>query len=1026
MRFTVLCLSLATIFGASATHAQERFGTLTGTVTDQQGQPVPGVTVTITNAQTREARTFVTDANGVYSARDLNPGRYSVAFELSGFARVERPDVSVQLGREFTIDAQLRVGNLTETVQVTAQAAPLVDTRSTLIAHNVSAEEFDRLPKTRSFQSIALTAPSVNQGEIEGGFQVNGASGAENAFTVDGVVTNSLINGRSRQDTVFEYLQEVQVKTTGISAEYGGALGGVISAVTKSGGNVFRGEGHYYFLGSPLSAAPPKRLNLDPVDDRTVRYIDDSKDPDYQNEIGGSVGGPIVKNRLFFFGSYSPRFRRQTREYLFNNGTEPGELNRNQTYTQAFGKVTYAASRFNASGSLLYTPIRSTGSVPSKQGSGKDFITSSLASNDVNRTRGFDSDQINTSGTLDITLSNSSFMQVRGGYFYDNYKDTGVPDVISHTYQATTEGVPGIPASLQGPIGTQDVQRILLSVFDRTDRSFVNADYNHVFSAAGTHTLKGGVGFQHTVNDVNKAYNGGAYVYIWWGQNFVFRGDQGRGTFGHYEVDNFGTQGKAGGDITSLYVQDQWTVGSRLTLNLGVRTEREVIPSFRPDIVQNAIEFGFQDKIAPRLGATYDVRGDGRFKLFGSWGRYFDWTKYELARGSYGGDVWQVWYRSLDTLDIASINRQNMPGRDLWITPGSFRDRRVPNFDSTDPDLKPMSQDSFSAGSEYQLGRNSVLGVHFVHNDLVRTIEDIGAVDAAGNEIYVIGNPGEGLATIQAPSGATPLGKAVPKPKRQYDALELTFNRRFSNNFFGSASYVLSRLYGNYSGIASSDEITPPSTGFGSSVAQDASTSVARPGGNANRDWDLDEQLWDSHGRLDPRGRLATDRPHVLKLFGGYVMPFGTTVAANFYGGSGTPLTTYVTTTNSTRVFVEGRGDMGRTPALLKTDLLVSHEIKVGDSNKRLRAEFNVLNVFNRKVARYKWVFLNRTSPSVAARPAASIDLSSTDLSKGYDYNALLAATPDGRANNAIDPRYGMEDVFDTGTQGYFTIRFSF
>src|SRR3990170_5295160 len=168
-------------------------------------------------------------------------------------------------------------GGVTETVQVTGEAAPLVDNRSTLIAHNVSVEEFDRLPKGRSFQSIALTAPSVNSGEVEGGFQVNGASGAENSFTVDGITTNSLINGRSRQNTVFEYLQEVQVKTSGIAAEYGGALGGVISAVTKSGGNTFRGEGHYYYEGSLLGAAPVKRLVLDPADDKTVSFQQDTK-----------------------------------------------------------------------------------------------------------------------------------------------------------------------------------------------------------------------------------------------------------------------------------------------------------------------------------------------------------------------------------------------------------------------------------------------------------------------------------------------------------------------------------------------------------------------------------------------------------------------------------------------------------------------------------------------------------------------------------------------------------------------------
>ena len=299
--------------------AQERFGALTGTVTDQQGAAVPGATVTITNAVSGEVRTHVTDGQGRYLVADLTPGRYSVAFELAGFARAERKDISVLLGRQFEIDAQMRIGQLTEAVQVTAEAAPLVDTRSTLIAHNVTAEEFDRLPKGRSFQSIAQTAPSVNAGVVEGGFQVNGASGAENAFTVDGTVTNSLVDGRSRQNTVFEYLQEVQVKTSGISAEYGGALGGVVSAVTKSGGNVFRGEGHYYFEGSALAARPVKRLVLDPLTEKTAFYVQDKESPLNTNEFGGSLGGPIMKNRLFFYGSFSPRREIKTNPYNFTD-----------------------------------------------------------------------------------------------------------------------------------------------------------------------------------------------------------------------------------------------------------------------------------------------------------------------------------------------------------------------------------------------------------------------------------------------------------------------------------------------------------------------------------------------------------------------------------------------------------------------------------------------------------------------------------------------------------------------------------
>jgi hypothetical protein len=284
----LLCflLSLGMLLGpAHIAQAQERTGIITGVLTDAQGGVLPGVSVSLTNRQTGRITTVNTDGSGRYVA-SVDPGFYTIRFELSGFARQEVPDIEVLLGRTFDVNATMRVGNVTEAVQVTAESTPLVDTRSTLVAHNVSSEEIDRMPKARSFQSIALTAPSVNEGEIEGGFQVNGASGAENAFTVDGVVTNSLINGTSRQNTVFEYIQEVQVKTTGIPAEYGGALGGVISAVTKSGGNTFTGEGHYYFEGSAISAGPVKRLVLDPFDDKTVSYVQDEQDPQTRNEFG--------------------------------------------------------------------------------------------------------------------------------------------------------------------------------------------------------------------------------------------------------------------------------------------------------------------------------------------------------------------------------------------------------------------------------------------------------------------------------------------------------------------------------------------------------------------------------------------------------------------------------------------------------------------------------------------------------------------------------------------------------------------
>ena len=327
MRRTTLgaLVALIAVLATSAIAAQERFGGLAGVVTDSSQAPVPGVTVTATNKQTGAARTTVTGTDGAYRIPDLEPGRYSVTIELTGFQKVQADDMLVLLGRTIDFPAVLKVGGLNEVVTVSADAEKQIDLRSTTIAHNVTAEEFDRMPKARSFQDIALTSPGVNKGDIEGGFQVNGASGAENSFTVDGVSTNSLLYGGSRQDTVFEYLQEVQVKTGGIAAEYGGALGGVISAVTKSGGNKFTGEAHYYFSGSAISATPGAAAAAQPARRHDgVQRAGRERRSNNRNEVGGSIGGPIVRDRLFFFASVSPRFVRRTNDYLFSNGTEPG------------------------------------------------------------------------------------------------------------------------------------------------------------------------------------------------------------------------------------------------------------------------------------------------------------------------------------------------------------------------------------------------------------------------------------------------------------------------------------------------------------------------------------------------------------------------------------------------------------------------------------------------------------------------------------------------------------------------------
>ena len=1027
-------LALVLLTGVSL-FGQERSGELSGVVKDASGAVVPGATVSITNKATNRVFTTKSGADGTYIARELEPGRYSVLFEAQGFSKNELADISLLVGQRLKVDASLTVGGVEQTVQITAEA-PLIDTSRTSISHNVTSEEFSRLPKARTFQSLALASPSVNSGEIEGGFQVNGASGAENQFTVDGVSTTSLINGKSRQDAVFEILQEVQVKTGGIDAEFGGALGGVISAVTKSGGNAFHGDFHYYYSGNGVSAAPVRRLSADPVTEKVAKHIQDSKQPDNNHEIGGSLGGYFIKSKLYFFTALSPRFRSISRDYKFGNGLESGSVSRDYTYQQAFNKLSWdPVSRIRTNFSWLWSPSRVKGYVPGLDAFAPDTTTLSLKGVEPVRNAGFYQPQSSYTGQVDVSVSNTALLTIRGGRFWDDYKSTGLPSLVSINYSNSASNLPfAIPAELRQPTGYANVKRQPFNEYDIVTRTFVQTDFSKFGNLLGQHNIKGGWGFTKTVNKMDDHEMAGGYVNVFWNSQYRAADPTTRGTYGYYEFNDRRTAGTTGAGMHNLFIQDQWRIIRRLTLTLGLRVENEKIPTFRRDIKDYAFQFGFGDKIAPRLGASFDVFGDGKIKVYGSWGRYFDWVKYELSRGTFGGDIWRVYYRSLDSGDVfnllGSASITNLPGRNIWSNiasgPGSYRDRRVPAFDLVGKGIKPMSQDNMNFGVEYQLNPQTVFRGNYVHTNLRRTIEDLGALDANGDEVYIYANPGEGDAKIMPTSGKT---KAFPMPIpiRKYDGMELSLTRRFSKGMFGSFGYVYSRLYGNYAGIANSDEITSPALNSSSATAQQLGGSIARPGGNANRSWDLDEELFDAHGTVDIKGRLATDRPHVFKLYGAKEFNWKSNQSTELglfqYAGSGTPLTLTVQTVNQIPIKVEGRGNMGRTPFLTQTDFMVGHTVKFGET-KRLRFEFNALNVLNQKTPRHRFTSLNRGSGAGGGRQASAIDLSGTDLFKGFDYRAMLAQSKDPAG--PYDPLYGLSDMFNPGFAGRFGIKFTF
>ena len=282
-----------------------------------------------------------------------------------------------------------------------------------------------------------------------------------------------------------------------------------------------------------------------------------------------------------------------------------------------------------------------------------------------------------------------------------------------------------------------------------------------------------------------------------------------RGKYGHYNITRLFTQGDISADSLGFFVQDSWTVHNRLTLNLGLRSEREDIPSYRED--NPGIDFGFGDKIAPRIGFAWDVTGDSTNKVYGSWGLFYDQMKLTLGRVMFGADRWMNWHFTLDTYDWPSITCTDPPNLGSPGCPGTFiesfdfrpvaNDANDPNFQLVDPDLHPIRTQEFTVGFDRELTKSMSVGARYVHKWADYAIEAVCQIVPSG-EACGVNNPGFG-------TGEFPFGTSLPaQPEavRDYDGLEFRLRKRLSNRWSLDTSYLLSRLYGNWSGIASSDE----------------------------------------------------------------------------------------------------------------------------------------------------------------------------------------------------------------------------
>ncbi|RPJ85009.1 MAG: TonB-dependent receptor, partial [Acidobacteria bacterium] len=283
--------------------AQEQGGSIQGIVTDSSGGVLPGVTVEARSPQVVGVSTTLTDASGVYRFPALPPGRYTVTASLQGF-QTSQSEAILALGQILKVDLSLAVAGVSETVQVTGES-PLIDVKQNATFATIQQDAIERLPRGRDFQTILKTAPGAQDESKAGGIQVDGASGTENRFVLDGMDTTDPSNGLSGKTLLLDFIQEVQVKSSGYNAEFGGATGGVVSAITKSGSNSIRGQiGTYYDSNSNgFWIGERRKFNrFDPYNSNLTNEDYQTPDTPFSRwEPIGDIGGPILRDRLWYW-----------------------------------------------------------------------------------------------------------------------------------------------------------------------------------------------------------------------------------------------------------------------------------------------------------------------------------------------------------------------------------------------------------------------------------------------------------------------------------------------------------------------------------------------------------------------------------------------------------------------------------------------------------------------------------------------------------------------------------------------------
>ena len=935
--------------------AQQNTSVVTGTVVDASSKkPIGDVVVTATSPSLQGEQVAVTDATGLYRLPQLPPGVYTLRFDKESFQPYSRGDISLRLNTTIRLNAELLPEGLQGTMEIVA-APPAVDVGSTRTGVNVDKELMNRLAVVRpgskgsagrSFESLAELAPGATSDSY--GVSLNGTSSPENGFLVDGLSTNNPALGILGTPLSVEFIQEVQVITGGFMPEFGRATGGVMTAITKSGSNELHGSIFGNLAPGGFEGTPTRVL-------REGTSITTNQRLWNLGDFGASLGGPIVKDKLWFFAGVAPSFTRRALERQLNsfvlgedgkpvkdaNGfsrTEPipdtfRRYFADQRSVQYIGKLTYQVSPDHSLTLSAYgTPGSSggngrfgynldSGAVETDNLNGRyEALAHRYASNARDVSLKLSSSFLDKKVLLDANVGwhhqTDSTLPVDGSGIASGTGYSAVPQFEMrfptplYAYESLPEGSVCDPSNPQAAARCPVANYFLGGpgfLLDRTvDRYQANVVGTLLLNALGHHVIKAGADVEVMTNRDARAYSGGVlYNEASDGKTFTdFR------AFGYLTgpdqlqiqpVVNTATRA----DALGAFVQDSWSVMDRVTVNAGLRYDTQNIYGTGGNLA-----FTLPDQLSPRVGFVYDPTQQGRSKVFASYARYYQNAVLAMVNSQFSNITRIRATRSrapiaggpgCDPLTQAEPYAECRDARNIAVAPGPstgisrLYTQTFAINSPVDPELRPQSSDEIVVGGEYELLPRASLGATYTRRGMNDVIEDM-SINEATN--YFIGNPGRGMAG------------QFPEAVRDYDAVTVYFNKAFSDLWLLQANYTWSSLRGNYSGLFRPDngQLAP----------------------NVTSDFDL---LSMTENRVGP---LPADRTHSFKLFGAREFVFSPKASVNlglsYRSNSGAPLNVtgaqYIYGVGFTYILPRGAG--GRLPWVHNVDAQVAVNYKLG------------------------------------------------------------------------------------------------